>query len=109
MKKSIPEYIRVLSDNDFSILEEIFLDKYEKFLELYWLIRNYSENIVSLKYETVEEKDELKIKMKLANVKIDKVMKKIQKEIPDDSNILVWNDDKIIHIKIKKTETVLSI
>ena len=49
MKKSIPEDIKVLSGNDFDVLEEIFIDKYSQMLDLYWLISDYSDFVVSIK------------------------------------------------------------
>ena len=41
----MPAYITELSDNDFEVLEEIFIEKYNKFIHLYWLLKEYSENI----------------------------------------------------------------
>ena len=49
MKKSMPAYVAALSEESFSILEEIFEDKYQKFIEFYWLIREYSDFITKLK------------------------------------------------------------
>ena len=54
MKKSMPEYIKALSDDKFEILQEIFENKYFKFLQLYWLIRQYSDYISSLKYKSTK-------------------------------------------------------
>ena len=107
MKKSMPEYIAALSDNDYDILEEIFTDKYQKFVQLYWLICRYSDYISSLSYK-VTKKDVLKVDLTLAKLKVSKVLDEMNSEISDDSNILVWNEKKIIHIEITKDESVAS-
>ena len=54
----MPAYITELSDNDFEVLEEIFIEKYNKFIHLYWLLKEYSENISQLQYNS-SSKDEL--------------------------------------------------
>ena len=40
----MPAYITELSGNDFEVLEEIFVDKYNKFIHLYWLY--FKERVV---------------------------------------------------------------
>ena len=77
MKKSISEYINALSDGDFDILEEIFCEKYNQMLDLYWLIREYSDVTSSLTYNRCEESEVLKIEMTLVNVKPKDVIKAI--------------------------------
>ena len=101
MKKSMPEYISALSNNDFSILENIIEYKYQKFLTLYWLMKEYSDYISGLKYEDAPN-DILKIEVTLSNIDIDKVMKKLQKNITED--ILICNSKKKIRIEITKDE-----
>ena len=105
MKKSMSEYIAILSESNYEILEEIFEDKYKKFISIYWLIRDYSDYITSLKYKKTK-KDILKIEITLTKNNIDKVMKKIKSDINSDSNVLVSNEGKIIKIEITKEESV---
>ena len=105
MKKSMPEYIKALSDDKFEILQEIFENKYFKFLQLYWLIRQYSDYISSLKYKSTK-KDKLKINMTLNELDIEEVMNDLRIDIEDKDNILVWNEENIIHIEITKDESV---
>ena len=105
MKKSMPEYIATLSDNDFEILEEIFEDKYKKFLDLYWLIRDFSDYITSLKYKKTK-KDILKIEFTITKIKVSDVLEKINSNINSDSGILVTNEGKIIKVEIIRDETV---
>lgn len=105
MKKSMPEYIATLSDNDFEILEEIFEDKYKKFLDVYWLIRDYSDYITTLKYKKTK-KDILKIEFTITKLSVNKVMEGINSNIKSGSNILVTNDGKTIKIEITKDESV---
>lgn len=107
MKKSMPEYITTLSENDFEILEEIFIDKYDKFLNVYWLIRDYSDYITTLKYKKTS-KETLKIEFTVAKLSVDKVINEINSNVKADSGIEVSKDSKIIKIKITKDESVSS-
>lgn len=50
MKASLNSYISNLSGGELSILEEIILQKYKKFKKFYWLIKPYSDDISSMKY-----------------------------------------------------------
>ena len=101
----MPEYIAIMSECDFTILEEIFEDKFNKFREVYWLIRDYSDYITSLKYKKTK-KEKLKIEFTLAKLDIGKVVNQINSKIEDDSNILVTTEGKIIKIEISKDESV---
>jgi hypothetical protein len=103
MKKSMPEFITALSDNNFEVLEEIIEDKYTQFSQLYWLIKAYSDYITSLSYK-VTKKEKLKVEMTVTKLNINKVLEEMQKNIPDNSDILIWNNKRIIHIEITKDE-----
>ena len=105
MKKSTSEYVTALSDDNFEILEDIFTNKYRKFVQLYWLISGYSDYISSLSYKETK-KEVLKVDLTLAKLKVDKVMEELSEAINDDSCILIWNDKKIIHIEITRNESV---
>lgn len=105
MKKSMPEYVLALSDGDYDILEEIFTEKYQKFVQLYWLICKYSDYITSLSYKETK-KEVLKVDLTLAKLKVSKVLEDMNSEILDDDDILVWNEKKVIHIEITKDESV---
>lgn len=105
MKKSMPEYISALSDNNYEILEEIMEKKFHKFRQLYWLIKDYSDYTSSLSYK-VTKHDVLKVDMTLEKLKVEKVMEKLSDSIPDGANILIWNDKKVIHIEISKNEEI---
>lgn len=100
MKRNMPEYISVLSDNNYEIFEEIFNDKYKNFIEMYWLIRNFSDNTKSLKYKTTK-KNILKIELVVENIDTKKVLSSIKKKIKDKNNINVEiKDDDIIKMEI---------
>jgi hypothetical protein len=90
-----------LSNNDFSIFENIIENKYQKFLTLYWLLRDYSDFISGLKYEEASN-DILKIEVTLSNIDIDKVMVVLQENITGD--ILICNSKKKIRIEVTRDE-----
>lgn len=106
MKKTVPAYITALSNDDMEILEDIFYHKYKKFMELFWLIKDYSDYTKSITYKKTK-KDVLKIELVLAHLDTEKVMEEIQSNISKRSDVLIWNNNKIIHIEIKKHESVL--
>ena len=100
MHSSMPAYITELSDNDFDILEEIFIDKYQKFIQLYWLLKEYSNNIARLQYNN-SDKNELNISMKVVNIKPDVIISELSENIDDGDDIKIYNNKKIIQICIK--------
>ena len=103
MHSSMPAYITELSDNDFDILEEIFIDKYQKFIQLYWLLKEYSNNIARLQYNN-SDKNELNISMKVVNIKPDVIISELSENIDDGDDITIYNNKKIIQICIKDPE-----
>jgi len=103
MKKSMTEYISVLSDNDYSVLEDIIGNKYRKFVASYWMLKEYSDYIYSLKYK--ESKYEvLKIEVGIANIKTEKVINKLRKSVPDKFSVLIYDKKEKIYIEITREE-----
>lgn len=101
MKKSMPEYLSALSDNNFEVLEEIIDEKFNEFRQLYWLISDYSDYITSLSYKE-RKNDSLKVDLTLTKLKIDKVMQQLSEAVQDDARVLIRNEKKVIHIEIRK-------
>ena len=98
----MPAYITELSGDDFEILEEIFIDKYQKFIQLYWLLKGYSENISKLQYNS-SDKNELNISVKIMNIKPDVIITELSDNIDDGDDITIWNNKKLIQICIRDT------
>lgn len=89
---------------DFETLELLFEDKYFEFIQLYWLLCDYTDNIVDLSFDDDDDKKGLKIKAKVEGIKTKDVVAYIQQEIDDsDMNeyINIWEKRKEIHINIK--------
>lgn len=103
MKKSMPAYVAALSEESFSVLEEIFEDKYQKFIEFYWLIREYSDFITKIKYKKTK-KEILKISVKLDGIDIDRVYDDIRDQITEKDNVKISKGDELIHLEIHKDE-----
>ena len=61
MKKSMTDYLYALSENSYDDLYDIMSKKYRKFIRIYWLLKDYSDNIIMLKYKEKSESDKLKI------------------------------------------------
>lgn len=103
MKQNMPEYITVLSNNNYDVFEEIFLDKYEKFIELFWLIKNFSDNTKTLKYKTTK-KNILKIELVVENISAKEVLSSIKKKIKGRDNIKAVLKNDVINIEICSEE-----
>lgn len=113
MKKSMSEYIKTLSENDFSILEEIIQCKYRKFIKLYWMLRDHSDLIVDMNYDTnqLDNSNTLLINLKVSDKNIEKLYSKIEKYVykNDEEQISIdMNKNKgFIYIEIFKNESEL--
>ena len=55
MKASLSEYIKELSGNELSTLEEIISKKYRKFMNFFSLVQDYSDDIVALTYNFTDQ------------------------------------------------------
>lgn len=97
------EYASALSDNKFDILKELIQKKYKKFVYLYWLLKDFSDNIAQLKYKNSSH-DLLKIEVKISGLNIDEVMHTLVEQVEEEESVLIWNEKNRIHIEITKEE-----
>lgn len=106
MKKSITNYLYALSEDDMDILYEIIAMKYRKFIQLYWLLKDFSNNIIKLKYKEKTEKNILKIVVGFSDINVNNVVDRLQNEInkSSDRDIAVELSDSEIIIVISKDE-----
>lgn len=95
--KSMPEYISDLSGDDFEVLEEIFLEKYQKFIQLYWLINGYSDDIKDLCYNSKGD-SELNISFKVSGISSDSLVEELSETGSD--NVKVYSEKKKVFISI---------
>lgn len=101
MKKNISEFVTNLSNGDFSVLEDIFENKYRKFLSVYWMICNYSNNIKSLEYKKTK-KDKLKINLTV-DINPLEILDNINNSISED-NVNIKCEKNTIYIIINGEE-----
>ena len=106
MKKSMTNYLYALSEDDMDVLYEIIAMKYRKFIRLYWLLKDFSDNIIKLKYKEKTELNVLKIVVVFSNIDVDKICKKLNSNLDDSDNITIESTKNEISIKILKDETV---
>ena len=97
------EYASALSDNKFDILKELIQKKYKKFVYLYWLLKDFSDNIAQLKYKNSSH-ELLKIEVKISGLNIDDVMNTLMDQVEEEESVLIWNEKNRIHIEITKEE-----
>lgn len=70
MKASLSEYMKSLSGSELSILEEVISKKYRKFMKFFSLVSDFSDNILSLKYNFTDQ-NTLDIELGLKNTDSD--------------------------------------
>ena len=99
-------YLYALSEDDMDVLYEIIAMKYRKFIRLYWLLKDFSDNIIKLKYKEKTELNVLKIVVVFSNIDVDKICKKLNSNLDDSDNITIESTKNEINIKILKDETV---
>ena len=105
MTKSMTNYLYALSEDDMDVLYEIIAMKYRKFIRLYWLLKDFSDNIIKLKYKEKTELNVLKIVVVFSNIDVDKICKKLNSNLDDSDNITIESTKNEINIKILKDET----
>ena len=99
------DYLCALSEDNYEILYEIIRLKYRKFIRIYWLLKDYSDNISMLKYKEKTDKDKLKITVTFSNIDTNQVASKLRSCVDNDSDeiyIDVHKND--IDIDIYKSE-----
>lgn len=104
MKKSMTNYLYALSEDDMDVLYEIIAMKYRKFIRLYWLLKDFSDNIIKLKYKEKTDLNVLKIVVVFSNIDVDKICKKLTSNLDDSDNITIESTKNEINIKILKDE-----
>ena len=111
MEKSIPSYMVSLSDNNFETLEELFEFMYSKCIHMYWILKDYSDDIEKLTYKSKDKKGTLKIEIVLSNKEDPKtVVNNIKKSVNDnDAEIKISYKKNVINIEISKNEAGLEI
>lgn len=105
MKKSMLDYISVLTEEDYDVLEEIISNKYKKFVTLYWILREFSNYIAMLQYKKSSH-DSLMIQIRFAGTNIDGLIKLLKIEASKYQNVVVSTDNRLINLSITKDESL---
>ena len=105
MKKSISDYLYALSENSYDILYDIMSSKYRKFIRIYWLLKDYSDNIIALKYKEKTDKDRLKICVSLSGLDAEEVANKLRACIDNSDEIDISVHKCDIDLDIYKSES----
>lgn len=88
-------------------IDDIFSNKYRKFVSLYWLLKEYSEFITKLSYK-ISKHDTLKIKVEISDMERDELITLLHKKA-EDQNLDVdidIRDEKLV-ITIRRDESML--
>lgn len=102
MSKSQVDYVKLLSKDNFSVLEEIFANKFRKFISLYWLLEKYDDKIKDLDYNDSEE-DILMVHVKVNKKSLDDILNDLNQQSIDES-IVFYQDKNDICITITRHE-----
>lgn len=104
MKKNMVEFISVMSNNDVSVLDHIIEHKYRKFTKLYWLLKDFSDFIASLKYNESEE-NTLKLEILVSKkLDVDKMIRCIKANSSEEYPVIIRNKRNKITIEITQDE-----
>lgn len=101
MKGSMTNFIAILSESKFEILEEIIESKYSQFIAVYWLVKGYSDYITKLKYKETND-DSLKIDISLTKLNMDKVINEILEMAEEkglQNNVNVSKEGRVLHVQ----------
>lgn len=104
MKKSMTDYLYALSDDSYEDLYDLMSSKYRKFIRVYWLLKDYSDNITKLKCKEKTNKDKLKITVTFSDIDTEWVADKLRLCIDNSDEIHIHVHDNKIDIEIHKDE-----
>lgn len=102
----ISSMVMDVEENPQQTIDEIFSNKYRKFVSLYWLIKEYSNCIKKLSYR-ISKKDTLKIKIQVANMQLNELVERLQEKAEEralDVDIQVVDSKLIIVINYDESE-----
>lgn len=110
MKPSLTDYLYVLAEDDFDKLHEIFSYKYRKFITAYWLLKDFSDYIVGLKYKDKVSKNTLILTITVAGMKssvlYDALQQRLESFIGDIDVSCPSKTDLLIKIHREEEEDV---
>ena len=104
MKKSMTDYLYALSENSYDNLYDIMSSKYRKFIRVYWLLKDYSDNITALKCKEKTDKDKLKIRVSLSGLDAEEVANELRACLDNSDEIYISVHKSNIDIDIVKNE-----
>ena len=98
MERNIPSYASTLAENNLEVLEDIISNRYIEFIDFYWMLREYTEFISSIKLK--EKKEGLKIGIKFSRINSKDVEENLKNTIIKKSICKIERDGKelIIHL-----------
>lgn len=106
MKKSMMNYISVLTEEDYDTLEDIIANKYKKFVTLYWILREFSSYIAMLQYKK-SSPDTMSIQIRFAGTDVLKLIKLLETEVSKYENVFLDNyDNGYVHLLIEQDESL---
>ena len=98
MERNIPSYAAALAENNLEVLEDIITNRYIEFIDFYWMLREYTEFIDSIKMK--ERKDGLKIGIQISKLNINDVIENLESNVPKKSNCEIEKKNKEIIITL---------
>ena len=98
MERSIPSYANALAESNLEVLEDIITNRYIEFIDFYWMLREYTEFIGSVKLK--EKKEGLKIGIKFSRLNIKDVEKNLKNNVPKKTNCEIEKKDDEIIIRL---------
>lgn len=106
MKKSMIDYISVLTEDDYDTLEDIIANKYKKFVTLYWILREFSSYIAMLQYKK-SSPETMNIQIRFAGTDVIKLIRLLESEVSKFDNVFMDKfDGGLVNLMIEKDEVM---
>lgn len=102
MNATIPDYLSLLSMDQYDILEDIFEHRFIECIELYWLIKKYSDHITKLQYDVTKRSSSLKVKLKVRGKKVEKLVEELSSVKPKRCITQIKSENREVSIMLRK-------
>lgn len=101
MKKSLTAYLKALSKNKVDTIDEIVSTKYRKFKKLYWLLKNYSDDIFKMEYHKTDDTATLAVNFEIRGESLKTITDELTSLSKETDELQVEIFDNTIFIVIK--------
>ena len=106
MKPCMVDYINTICENDFRKLHDVIEYKFRKFRSFYWLLKDHSEQIDRIFYDSTTDIDTLRIDVSVRGFSSSDLAEILCDNISpeEEDSIVITFDDQYVCIEIFRLE-----